>query len=349
MTDHLPSTKVESLSRELAPMIERGIVTQEQVKTLAVATTSLQAMKKVATPVGERHFSRIDTMLAVRNPSPISEARDLLTSYAKAWDGLAEDFHKFRVMFFDARLRRAKAVKKRQEAEACKDDAQRAVLEAEAELEMAEVDRLEATVMSGQTRLKAAVEKATDCSAKYALVLQKAGKEELTEADFAADEAEHYLKSAWWHAAQVFQLVDARDALDRAKTQARDNSRREQFRAENKARQTSDVVVQDEVLLYFHSLGIQEHEVKADLRALEDQRYNFNMMLTSNDRHRSFRDHFEGWLSRTVAKYIDRTKAQMAAQGPERLRRIQSLINPDAADAGAGPDVAAIKRGKLTG
>lgn len=338
-----------SVGRELATFVETGLMTVDQQKALTVATQNLQVMKQVSTPAAGRHFNRIDTMLAVRMPSPVSQAREVLSTLATTWESMSGDFHKFRELYYEARLRRAKANQKRKlldDPDLTEDD--RTILSAELDLEGAKIDKIEAEVGKGQAALQGQVAKATAASDQYAALLTSSGKAEFTEDDFRAEETDYYLQSAWWHASQVFSVADMRNKWNRPKGEAthpdQDAARKREERLYRR------VNVKHEIVLYFQGLGISQPEIEAELAALLGQRESFDMAnetMSGNSNPQSFAGHFEGWIKRTALKYRDRAVTAIG-KDYDRIKRIAAIIDPGQEDKGSGGDVKDLGRRGMT-
>lgn len=351
----IPSATV---GRELATFVETGLISTEQQKALTIATTNLQVMKAVSSPVGGRHFNRIDTLLSVRLPTPVSQARDALSSLAVAWDSMSADFHTFRALYFEARLRRAKLTVARKKADDPRlDDDERLIVSAECELESAKIDQIEATVAKGHAALKGQVTKATAASDQYSAILRASGKAEFTEEDFRQEEIDYYLQSAWWHVSQVFGVVDIRNKRNRPGAPPDDENLKDEARRKHLERLNRRVDVKHDTVLYFQSLGISQHEIEGELKGLLEQRESFDMVnenMSRNSNPQSFAGHFEGWVKRTAEKYRGRAVAAVGATlggqgaGMDKLRRITTLIDPNAADKGTGGDVKDLGRRGMT-
>ncbi len=321
-------------SRELASFAETGLITPEQQKALTVATNNLTVMKAVSTPIGARHFNRIDTLLAVRISTPVSQARECLSTLATAWDSMSADFHKFRELYFEVRLRRAKLNQKRKllatpqgdvsGPDALDEDA-RIILEAEIELEAARIDKIEADVAKGHAAIQGQVQKATSASDQYALILKQSGKTEFTEDDFRSEEIDYYLQSAWWHVSMVYNTVDVRNKWKRPQGPPRQEDEEEDLREMRKHRR---IDVKHEVVMYFQGLGISQREIEAELQDLLGQRESFDMVnqtMSRNANPQSFAGHFDGWVKRTAQKYRDRAVVAIKSNGFDRIKRIAAI------------------------
>ncbi len=353
--DRALSTHLEPAKRELAALVETRLITPEQQRSLAVATTNLSRMKTTSTPAAGRHFAKIDAITSVKGASPIAQARECLAGLANSWEGLSEDFHKYRKLHMEAKLLRARIVKARKALDAIVDDDDRAIAEAELDLEEARAAELEAQVAKGATALQDRISAATARSDQYALICKQAGKEEFTEADFRAEEIDYFLRTAWWHAAQVYEVVDTRDEWSRdydamgERIQELDpNLPRGKMREarglqRRNAMKHSQIRFKQELLLYFQGLGVQEHEIEAQIRRLLSMREGFDLVPRNNGR--DFTNHFEGWLNNCVAEFRSRASAAITQHGFERLKRIATMLDPDEDDGGTHGDVKRMGRG----
>jgi hypothetical protein len=294
-------------AKELIAMTKAGLLPAEIQQTLIVATSNLADMREVATPVGERHFNTIDTTLSVRHSTPVSKARECLTQLGEAYDLVRTDYHKFRKIFLEVNLAKAKIKKMELELEGQKGvDVE--ILEAEILLEHAKIEELESEVSYGERQLKTTIAKATTHAENYEAILKDSGKESFTKDEFEAEEFKYYARSAWYHASIVFNMniiVTSPGATPIPKLD-----------------------MGDEVVLYFEGLGITRAEIEKELGALSAQRLNFD--LAHGGTHaQSFEDHFNGWLDRTVEKYLKRIEAAARSGGIERVQRISKLIDPN--------------------
>jgi hypothetical protein len=338
-SDHLSrglTTHLTSVQRELAPLVERGLITPEVSKALTVGVANYQGMLAVIAAPGAaapppRHFGTIDSTLAVRMPSVVGRARDVLCDLGQNWERAQKEFHVFRQRFMEVKLARARLVKAKQEIDAEVDEVDRNIKQAECDLEVARIEAAEADLARGEASMKGTLTRITEQSGRYAVVLKESGKEAFTEDDFLNDELDYLLRASWWHAAQTFTIADGRD----------DYQRRMQLPTE--ARQHLRADVKMEVRTHFLGLGISEAELEKELEALEGQRHAFNMMHRPPDRT-SFTGHFEGWLMRAVDKYRERIRAEVARHGIDRLRKIATMITPTNDDAGGPGDAKVLNR-----
>ncbi len=328
--------------RELSALVESGFVTPETQRTLAIATQNMLSLKQAATPVGQRQFNRIDTYLSVRSATPTSQARECLSDLAPVWEELRGNFHKYRAMFLEVKVRQAKLNKRRKEIEAITDPDDRTIADAECEFEQAQIERIQADLARGQSDMQGAISKATSLSASYAALLTSSGKVSFTEEDFLNDEIEYLLKSAFWVAATGFSTYDRRDKWDpklRA-SQRPARSAAEENQNEFEAKKFRMIRARSEVLLYLESLGIPQADVKVELDALLRLREAHNRVHRSGgDGEGSgytppFDDQFNVWLGQMTARYKAQASAAVAKHGIERLRRISAIIDPNTADAG---------------
>lgn len=324
--------------RELAEFTKGGMLSAETQKKLSLAITTLGGMKQVSTPVGQRHFSRIDTMLTLKSPSPANQARECLHALDKAWSHIREDFHRFREMSAQVKLRRAKLNKKLKECPDDEDD--KAIVEAECYLEQTQIDALESELKAGEEKFRNALKKATVQADSYALICKNAGKESFTEADFAHEEAIYLLKSAWWHAVQAFTTTDVRNKTWRESTSGKKMN----------PRNTMQIDLEEEVTLYFKGLGIGESTVKEEVAGIEGQRNMHEMHFQFADEgvRQPFRPYFEAWLDKMAQKYAPTVLALMKTQGLERLRRMDSMITPTNDDKGGPGDSLNMARPNIT-
>lgn len=335
----LTQAPVPELHRELTMLQESSLITAEQQRALVQASGGLQRMQATSTPVGKRHFNRIDTLLAVRAPTPVSQAREALATLGEVWDGLSGDFHRYREMYFEVKLRKAKLAKRRKEIGGLDgDDA--TIAEAEAHLEQARIDALEATMAKGHATLQAAMTTATAASQKYALICKAAGKEEFTDDDFLAEEVDHTLKSAFWHASQQFRETDTRDKWDRptfvAKTRADEHALKYGGRLSDGSytsgyKKTARIDIETEVKLYFESMGVSWPEVARELSerlASAEGSAMFKNTQAENETR------YHQWLERMAVKYRPRALEQIRQHGRSRLDRVAKLLSPTDSEKG---------------
>jgi hypothetical protein len=225
----------------------------------------------------------------------------------------------------------------------------RIILGAEIELESARIDKIEAEVAKGQAALQGTVKKATAASEQYAKLLITSGKTEFTEEDFRQEEIDYYLQSAWWHASQVFGVNDPRNKWKRPQGVPENAAEEEAMRREE--RKYRRIEVKHEVIMYFQGLGINSHEIEAELKELLTQRESFDMhnqTMSHGSNPQSFAGHFDSWVKRTADKYRSRTVAVVSAGGFDKLKRIAAIISPDQADRGGGGDAKELGRRGMT-
>jgi hypothetical protein len=303
MNDRQLSTNVrEATTRELASLVETGLMNPEEQRAISVAAEGLALMKGNSAPMGERHFNAIDRKLSMRAPTPVSEAREVLTDMDAVWGDVRSDFHKYRKMFFEAKLRRAKVAQaKKRAASADPDD--RELAEAAAALEQANIDELEANVGDGYRSIQDAIAKAKKCSERYAVICQQAGKEAFTDEDFKRDEIDYLIKSAWWVASQVLAIREF--SIGRT--------------------QHTTMIVPEEIIGYFKGLGVDEASLRKEVGDLAGMRAAFDIN-NSGWFPQSFKDHFNSWLDRMVEKYRPFAEATIAANGFEKVRRIAKML-----------------------
>ena len=324
--------------QDLTLLAESGMMTTEVQQQLAVATTGIAAMKNASSPVGGRHFARLDSIISVKFPSPVNQARDVLNDLDAVWSNASDEFHRYRQMAFDVKLRRAKLnIQRKKKSD---DEDEQIVNDAECELEQAKIDALEAQLANGKGKLTDTINKATHQSEKYKLLCKKAGVESFTEADFLKEEVEYLVRTAWWHAGQGFSTVDTRGDDLRRKDKPRDKmSHKEQVAHDAKIRRESFAVrVPMDVGIYFEALGITKQEVRTELAAIDEQRRLYSQMYGSHEHPPTFADsgYMESWLQQMVTKYSARVMTNLKEHGPDRLKRLQSIISPTNDDKGGG-------------
>lgn len=334
-------------NQDLAILVESGMLTVETQRQLSTAVQAIPALKN-ATPPGKRHFSRIDSMLSVKSPSPVNRARDVLSDLDSLWSGASDEFHHFRQMMFDIKLRQAKLNIKRKRI--LKDEDEQVISDAECDLEQSQIDALKAKFSVGQAKLTDVIAKATQQSERYAFICKDAGVEQFSADDFLKEEAEYIIKTAWWHAGQTFRSVDARGGGERKKDKPlSEMTPAEQANYHAKIRRSMTMRVSQDVGVYFELLGISKAEVKTELGWIEGQRHLFNEQYQNHEcSPPEFCDsgYFESWLQTTTTKYLDRVLTNMKQHGPERFKRLQSIITPSDKDQGEGTG-AELKRGSL--
>ena len=304
----LTQAPAPELHRELTMLQESQLITAEQQRALVAASGGLQRMQATSTPVGKRHFNRIDTLLAVRAPTPVSQAREALATLGEVWEGLSGDFHRYREMYFEVKLRKAKLAKRRKEMVG-QDDDDATIAEAEMQLEQARIDAMEATMAKGHATLQAAMTTATAASQKYALICKAAGKEEFTDDDFLAEEVEHLLKSAFWHVSTNYRRVEL-------------GSEPRNKRPHTVARTTQ------EIRLYLEGLGISWDVVAKELGILDANMGGIDAIHAGRDNAAEKQARFYQWLDRMAATYKPQALASVREHGRARLERISALLNP---------------------
>lgn len=343
MPDDLkPTVFVAPAPQELTVFVESGLITEVQKKSLTLASNNLQTMKAHSTPVGSRHFNKIDTMVALRNPSPVSQAREVLTEFNASWEKITKDFHRYREMFFNAKLMRARLNKRRKEAQGTiLDGDDRIILEAELALDGARLDAIESEVAQGHSLMKSDILAAAAASDRYTEICKANGKESFTEEDFRKEEILYYLKSAWWYATQVFSTVDRRDRWDRPKGEP--ESRRDAGQRDFEAQPYMKIKLKSEVMLFFQSLTINEDDINKELKVILNMRKAYDKSARENPLE-PFSNYFDGWLAQMAAKYQERASAAVAKNGISVLKRISKLMNPDEPDKGDDGDVGKMRR-----
>jgi hypothetical protein len=293
------------MSNDLVLFTQSGLISAEAQEKLAVATIAVSTMKTAgALPTGERHFSRADSLLSVRNPSPASQARDVLQALDNVWSGASTEFHRYRKMFFDVKLKTAKLSLKRKKPPLDPDEM--TVFEAECEADQAEIDALQTALAEGQAKIKGTLDKAADLSGKYALLGHFSAD------DFMREEVVYLIKTAWWHVGQTFQKISR--VIEREKHIS--------FR------------VGHDVGVYFEALGIFPAEVKKELEDIARQKEAFDQGYAMHPNPPSFMPYFESWLNQVSERYTSRVMDTVKKHGPEKLKRIQSVIKPTDADGG---------------
>ncbi len=340
----LPTTPVH---QELTAFVDYKLITIEQKQMLTVAADNLQRMKVSSTPIGERPLNKIDVMLSARDPSPVSKARDALTTFSGSWERISQEFHRYRKMVFEARLRRAKLNKRKNDLEKLKlSEDDRAILEAEIDLESAELEAQESEIARGQTTMKADILAATTASEQYAVICKAAGKESFTEADFRKDEVIYFLKSAWWYASKVFRTIDRRDEWTRPREPPA--NRREAYQQLMKARENRQIKIKNEVALFFQSLGISQNDIETELLVILRMRDAYDRSLQDQTPLEPFSGYFDSWIQTTANKYQDRAMAALEKDGFSAIKRLSKILNPDPDDEGDDGNVGKMRRGMIT-
>lgn len=306
MTDRLPSTQLakQSTERELSAFVQAGLLSEGEQRQLSTAVTSAVVMTTVVKPDAQRHLGRINTLLAVRQDTPISRARETLVELGASYDQVRADFHKYRKMVAEVRVLRAKAQKAREGGDP--------VQVAEADLFDIQADELESLVAEGSRTFRAAMERITSLSNTYALTCKKAGKETFSEDDFKNEELGYLLQSIIWHAAQTAES-------------------RQHTTKEIRPQTFYKMTIPAEARHCLVELGVTEREFMADLQELQNMRGGHNALGPFVD---AWAPKFDGWLARVTAKYLERVRASIATNGSLRLERVQKLLNPDAGDKG---------------
>lgn len=322
------------VAHELALLQENALITPEAARALTVASANLTTMKRVSTGVGQRHFNKIDTLLSVRKPTPVSEAREVLATLGQTWESLAGDFHKYRKLHYQAKLLRAKLNKTKNGVLGAlegMDADDRAIAEAQAALDQASIDEIEAEVAMGHGALKIALEQATAASTKYAAICTAAGKDPnaggFTEDDFLTEEADYYLKSAFWHASLVMNVVEFGDP-------------------KHPIPPVKKVRMAQEVRLYFEGMDVTWVMVQQELGKLYESNYNLALLNGSRDMEAEKQTRFHQWLDRMVEKYRTQALAALKQHGPGRLKRLAELLDPKDKSA-MRPGKEAIERDRI--
>lgn len=314
-------------SQDLVLLTEGGMITVADQRALSLAAQAIPALQSASTAVGERRFAQTESILSIRNNTPVDRARDVLSSLNKIWSGASDEFHRLRTMAYDIKVRRAKMNAAKNKTVDIVDFDQREIAIAEAELAQAEVDALQTKVISGQGRLQGVITRAVSLSQEYSQLCLTAGVAAFTEEDFLKDEVGYLINTAFWHASKVFKNREMRVKDERYSADG-------PFK--NLPPQALHVDLNTGV--WFEALGISKAEVLAELKGLLAQK-------EAHDRARSvggdiFKEDFfpfvETWLKQMVAKYTPAVTARVKQQGPDRLRRLQQIISPEAGDVGKG-------------
>lgn len=349
------------VAHELALLQENALITPEAARALTVASANLTTMKRVSTGVGQRHFNKIDTLLSVRKPTPVSEAREVLAALGQTWESLAGDFHRYRKLHYQAKLLRAKLNKTKNGVLATlegMDADDRAIAEAQAALDQASIDEIEAEVAKGHGALKIALEQATAASTKYAAICTAAGKDPnaggFTEDDFLIEETDYYLKSAFWHASQSFREVDMRGKWDRPT--AEPTNRRDAHALKYGGlmtngthtegfRKFSRIQVETEVKLYLEGMGIPWPVMQTELNKMLESQEMMEVIHNGKGQDLSAEKEtrYHQWLDRMVVKYRDGALGMLKQHGPGRLQRIAKILTPTDSEQGKG-DTKAVNR-----
>lgn len=339
MTDPQPPRALSVIKQQdLTLLTESGLLSVENQKALTTAALSIPAMRDASMPVGERHFARTDSVLAIRSNSPIDQARDVLSTLDKLWSGAGTEFHRLRQIHFEIKLRQTKVTVARKKLDKLTDPDEVAVAEAEIALAEAQMDALIASVSQDQEKLQGVITKAVAQSQRYTELCKIAGVESFTADDFMRDEVSYLIKTAFWHAGQTFRSVDGRDKWDRQKTEGREppKTRGQEFQRTLKARENMSVRVSMETSMWFEALGLSKDEVAAELKDIEQQKFSFDRGYAGHPNPPSFFEYFEVWLKQLAIKYSGRVLETVKKHGPDRLKRLQSIITPVETDVGKG-------------
>lgn len=336
MADHPRALSIIK-QQDLTLLTESGLLSAENQKALTLASASIPAMRDASTPVGERHFARTDSVLAIRSQSPIDQARDVLSSLDKLWSGASGEFHRLRQIHFEIKLRQVRINSTKKKMDKLNGD-DLEIAEAEVALSEAEMDGLIASVSQGQDKLQGVITKAVAQSQRYTELCVAAGVASFTADDFMRDEVSYLIKTAFWHAGQTFSTVDGRDKWERLKAEGKKppKTRGEEFGRVLKAREHMSVRVSMETGMWFEALGISKAEVTAELKDIEQQKFQFDRGYAGNPDPPSFFEYFEVWLKQLAIKYAGRVLAAVKTHGPDRLKRLQSIITPVETDVGKG-------------
>ena len=168
--------QAEVVSKELSILVDSKLMTVDAQQKLAVAVATAQTMKVSSTPVGQRHFNKIDTMLSLKNPTPAGQARECLAVVDGLWASVRGDFHRFREMHLQVKVLKARLNKRRKEIAGFDDEDDRTIAEAECNLDQAKIDTMEAELNANVGKFQNVLAKATAQSDRYALICKQAGK-----------------------------------------------------------------------------------------------------------------------------------------------------------------------------
>ena len=301
-------------------LTEANLVTVEQARSISTAVTGLQVMQRVSTGVGERHFAAVDVALSVRASTPAMKAREELAAIGRVWKDFNEDFHKYRELYFQSKVMRAKLAKAKKALDGSNiTDEDRDILAAEIELDQARISRVEAEVAQGHAALQGILTTVKGASERYALTCEKNGKP-FTEEDFLVDECHYMIKSAFWHASQTFGYVDI--------------SVNKYLAPKDRIRK---IRLGQDVRMLFQELGIQWHEVSSELKEMMEQTRMLDAINEGRDMEAEKQARFIQWLDRLCKKYQEGALKSLRSGGKDRLDRISQLITPTDQDKGSRP------------
>lgn len=308
------------MSNDLSIFVQSGVLAAEAQKQLTTAVAAVAQVRRVSPP---RHFERINRELQARLPSAISRARDVLGDLDEVWRGATKQFHKYRQMLFDMRHRQAKLALKRKQALEATSDEERAVAEAECDMEQAIIDGLAAELAEGEGEVKQVLADAAKQAERYTALGVT-----ITEQDLLRDEAEYLVKSAFWHAAQVFKVIDLREPG--ARTVTTDSGVKK-----TKMPGHNEIAIHTPATLrsYFQALGILGSDVEAALRDLSQQRAAYMRMYEGHRRPPEF-THTFSWMQGLATKYAPHVLKLIDANGMGWLKRVQQMVEPTSANAG---------------
>lgn len=301
------------------------MITVADQRALSLAAQAIPALQNASTAVGQRRFAQTESILSIRNNTPVDRARDVLSSLNAVWSGASDEFHRLRTMAYEIKVRLAKMKAAKNKAVDIVDFDQREIAIAESELAQAEVDALQTRVISGQGRLQGVITRAVSLSQEYSALCVTAGVAAFTEEDFLKDEVGYLINTAFWHASKVFKNREMR---------VKDERYAANGPHKNLPPQALHVDLQTGV--WFEALGISKGEVLAELKGLLAQKEAHDRARQWDIYKEDFFPFVETWLKQMVAKYTPAVTARVKQQGPDRLKRLQQIINPDAGDAGKG-------------
>lgn len=301
------------------------MITVADQRALTLAAAAIPALQSASTAVGERRFAQTESILSIRNNTPVDRARDVLSSLNAVWSGASDEFHRLRTMAYEIKVRLAKMKAAKNKAVDIVDFDQREIAIAESELAQAEVDALQTKLIAGQGRLQGVITKAVSLSQEYSALCVTAGVAAFTEEDFLKDEVSYLINTAFWHASKVFKNREMRVEGERYAAEGP---------YKNLPPQALHVDLQTGV--WFEALGISKGEVLAELKELLKQKEAHDRARQWDIYKEDFFPFVETWLKQMVAKYTPAVTARVKQHGPDRLKRLQQIISPEAGDIGKG-------------
>lgn len=324
MTNNLPSTHVV-LPAELIELTERKLITAEAAAALTKATAAAHAMRVVTSAPDGRPLPRLSTRLSMlpSGGTAVGRARGMLEDMGGLWESCRARFFAYRERFAETLLSRAKLKRKQRDIEACADDLDRDVTQAEADLEAVRIQGAEAALQAEEASLKSDLARLQDHGARYAALLKSSDKDQFTEDDFRAEEVDRWCKTAWMYVANAMVPVDTRSEAARRDLPGWGNAFAEMA-----------VGLPEEARLFMESMGVPGQSVREELKNLADQRHAFSSMRGPNTTD-SFAMFFEGWLNRVCAKYREHFEAVIRRDGLHKMRSSMSILDPSAKDTGS--------------